>query len=1072
MTPVPADATTRPVPDDRRPLSPLQERLWFLVRLHPDAEFFTMPVHLAFDGALDVPALERALAAVVARHDVLAGRIVETDGVPAHLVEPWSRRLTVLDAGHRPPAQRLTGHRLLDARLVRYGPDRHVLELLVHHLAFDGLSTPVLIADLRAAYQGHELPPPALRHADFARWQREWVDGPECRAALERWDEALAGAEELVLATDRPRRAPLSFRGAEHTFTLGAELERRLRVFAAATGATLSMVLTAAFGVTMSRRSGRRSDVLIGIPHTARIRPEWAGEVGLFANMVPLRVRTGADPHFRDLVRSVRAEAIRCLRDGWVPLDRIVARHVAERDPSRLPLCPVSFQVTHDVLPDDRDDGGPAVRRLFPPRRASEFELSCFVADLPGLPVVIEYATDLFDPETVRDVGEEFRVLCDRLTAAPDRPVGEADHLGPRLAAAVAAATGPAPVAAATDLAAAFRAQAARTPDAPAVVGELTYRRLDADSDRLAGRLASAGIRRGDLVALRVGRHAGLVTAMLGVLKAGAAYLPVDDELPPARLRTMLDAVAPRAVVADRSHRARAEDLGLPLLDLDGPGRPAAPLDLSPADLAYVMFTSGTTGTPKPVAVPHAGVLSLAHHCAYAPLGPGDVVAVLAPAAFDASTFEIWAPLLSGAALAVAPDTRLTPGALHDFVRDRQVTVLHLTAGLLRVVADERPELFAGLRRLLTGGDVVPADRLHRISAAYPDLRITACYGPTEATVFATTAALDRPAPDRPVPLGRPIAGRSLFVLDPWGHPTAPGVLGDIHVGGDGLAHGYLGRPGLTADRFVPHPFEPGARLYRTGDLGRIGADGRIEFAGRSDRQVKVRGFRVEPAEVEAALTGLSVVGAAAVGTRVVAGERVLAAYVVPRPEAAADPPELRRRLAGLLPAYAVPGTIVVVPALPVTGNGKLDWSALERLAPDAGTVPAIGRSTEPTPTEALVGRIWAEVLGVPSPCVPDTDFFASGGHSIAALRVAGRLERELGLLVPLGELFARPTVRDLAAWIDLGAGPDGPRQPANTTVPEDDSDLLAELTGAGPADIAALLGAASRETATTPDQE
>lgn len=1057
---------------DRRPLSPLQERLWFLKRLHPSLPVLTLPLLLVFEGELDEPALGRALAAVVSRHDVLAGYVAEELGEPVHVVREWPAELPVVSAPPRaagqqadrdlaarldalPPLSPPAG-RMLAARLIRCGPATRVLELLIQHLAFDGNSTSVLVADLCTAYRASaagrepaaDLPSLPLRYADFAVWHRDWVEGEEGKAMAARWRDALAGAEELSIATDRPRRAPRSFLSATHTFALGAELAGQVREFAAANGVTAFMALAAVFGVLMARRSGQARDFMIGIPHSARHRPQWAPMVGLFANMVPLRVPVSGNPSFRDLLSAVRAEVLRVITDGALPFDRIVADRGPWRDPSRLPLCPVSFQVDYDMLvPSSRVVGGLTVRRLVADRAWTESELVMFVASGPELPVAMEYATALLDAGTVAQIGDEFRDLCRQLLHDPDRPVGHAGSRGPRLAAALAGTAAARPRLPEPTVHGLFRRQARRTPHATAVAADgarMTYGELDTASDEVARSLRAAGVRRHDLVALAVPR-AALPAAALGVLKAGAAYLPVvpvNHGAGPAR------PVRPAAILAEPRRTGELAAAGLSVISMEpvpaGPARPAAsaplPDDTGGGDLACVLAGQPGGGRPQAVAVPHLGLLMLAYLSRSAALTRSDVVAAVAPAGSDGAAFELWACLLAGATLAMADDTQLSPGGLLGFARARGVSVLHLPAGQLPVVADECPQLFSLLRLLVISGPPARSALVRRISQANPGLRISAGYGGAEAGVFACATPAD--------PAGLvPLPGRQVHVLDPWGHPAAPGVAGDIMLGADGLAHGYLNQPGRTADRFVPHPFQPGQRLYRTGDLGRPRKDGTVDFIGRAGRQVTLRGLRIEPAETEIALAALPGVADCEVGVADAAGEPVLVGYVVAGSGAYPDPAWLRARLQDSLPPPSVPARIILVSAL-----GEPPPPPASRGDP----------ARPPTGTELLVSAVMGEVLGQPvlgeAGPEPDTSFFDLGGHSLAALRVVTRLERKLARPVPLSAIFEYPSVRELAAWLDQHQVAAAAPMPAGPAAAER---LLAEVTGATDADIAALLAEA-----------
>ena len=1062
------------------PLSPLQEQVWLAARLSPDSPALTVPLVLRLDGRPEPAALADALSAVIRRHDVLSGHIEVIDGAAVHVPRVHAVELPFLDLPADPdePVEDLPPleppdprEQLFTVRLVRRGPQTYFLQFLFHHLAFDGTSAQILVRELCAAYdairQGaawpHALPAAPVRYADYALSARAALDSPATAAALARWRRELEGAEDLLVATDRPRLAPVSLAGGSHEFALGAETAARLRELAAAGRTTAFAAVAAAFAVCLAHRAGASGDAVLAIPSSARRRPEWAETVGLFANVVPLRVRIAADPTFRELVAGVSEDTVRVLGEPDLPLSMLVDALRPRRDAGRRPLCPVSVQLTPGLAARGRTIDFTTTRR-FAARACSEFELGLYVSDGPEPAAVLEYSTQLFDSATAAAVAEEFTELCADLAARPDRPISSADRLGSRRDRLAARSRGAAAVPRERTVHGLVGAQARRTPNAIAVAcgdRRLSYRELDAAAARLARRMRANGVARGDQVVVAVDRGAGLPVALLGVLKAGAGYVPLDEQLPAARAAAGPALVRPAAAVADLERRAAVEALGLAPIgfDLDelladaaerderdelaGPDLP----EVDGEDLAYVMFTSGTTGEPKAVAVPHRGVTSLADRPSYAAIRPADVVGFVAPAHFDASTFEIWAALANGATLAVAPDTRLSPAALEEFVDAHGVTVLHLTAGLLRVTADERPGLFSRLRHLLTGGDVVSPAALHRVMTAHPRLNVTCCYGPTEVTTFASVAPQVHADPTSPVAIGRPIAGRELYVFDALGDLASPGVPGQILVGGAGLARGYLNRPGLTAERFVPHPFEPGARLYRTGDLGRADASGTVHFLGRSDRQLKIRGFRVEPGEVESALLAHPAVRDVLVRPRSQEGERFLVGYLVADRLPPTDA-ELRAFLHERVPVYCVPRAFLTLPAFPATGSGKTDVAALDVLPLDSSRaqLPAASASER----EEAVLEVWRSLLEHPG-LGPEEDFFSNGGDSLKALRAAERLERALGLAVPASALFEHPTARRLAGYLD--EAPSAPR--AAAIVPED---LLAQVTGASEQDVAALL--------------
>lgn len=1066
---------TEDLPTTGRPVSLAQEQFWLQRKLYPDAALLAVPVMLRLKGPLDLRALGAAVGAVVQRHDVLSGWIEERGDEIVHIPAPWPAELDLLVLDSDGPIEEshelvpgelpdllLPGDRLLAARVVRRAPDDHVLQLQIDHVVFDGASEQLLVDEIRTAYEAicagrpaaDTGPPLPSSYVDFAQWQREWVASDEGQAMLDACREALADAGELVLVTDRPRRAEMSFRGAGHYFEIGAGLTAQIRQFSAAHRVTPFMTLTAVFAVAMSRRADGNRDFLIGVPHLGRDHPDWAQLIGLFTNVVPTRVQLPPGQSFAELVRAIRAETVRAIGHSRIPFQNIVDAVRPVRDLTRVPLCPVTFQLRYDSLPAGRS-GDIAVWQEPTYAPASEFELTLSVMDgETEFSASIEYATDLFDTSTIALIADEFRTLCTELTGHPDRAVELADHHGPRRAALLATGTGPAAASGSGLVHEEFTRQTQSTPDATAVVaanGELTYAELNAAADALADRLIAAGVRRGDRVAVTVARDLAMPIALLGVLKAGAAYLPLDLDVPGQRVATMISAGRPVAVVTDDTSAQLAAGHGLPAVPVSGPATATAVLPrLSPDDLAYVMFTSGTTGEPKAVAITHRGVTSMTARPAFAQVGPGKVVSQLAPAVFDPSANETWVALLSGSTLAISPTSRPSPAQLHEYVRHHQVRVLFLTTGLAQLVIDERLELFADIDHLLVGGDVLSPDHMHRVMTTYPRVRLTSFYGATETGIASTVTHNDLMRPGRPIPVGRPLPGREVYVLDNAGRTASPGVPGEIVLGGDGVAYGYLNQPGLTAQRFVPHPSRPGDRVYRTGDIGSLDATGILHFLGRSDRQVKIRGYRVEPAEVDVALGGHPSVRHSVTRPRRVAGDQILVSYVVTTdqmPDAS-----LRRFLLGRLPEYCVPSRFLRLNTIPLTTNSKIDVAALDALDLPS---PTAARPAGLTALETTVAAIWGEVLNLES-VDPDADFFALGGHSLSAARIAARLERAIQQAVPVSVVFTTSTVRGLAGWL-TDTEPDLANALVEPGYPEAeaDEDVLAELIGASPEEVA-----------------
>ena len=1027
------------------PLSPPQQRLWFLHQLVPDSAVYHIPLAARLHGRLDVEALRRSFEVVVHRHEALhTGILVEDGEARQHVssvgafalpVDPWPdgddaalERAAVREANQ---VFDLARGPLIRARLFRRSADEHLLVVTLHHLISDGWSMGVLAGELETAYaalragRAPTLPPLPLQYGDYAVWQRERLGGAELQARLAYWAERLAGAPAaLTMPTDRPRPTVQSFAGGHVAITVSREVTEGLRALARRHGATLYMTLLAAFQVLLARHAGQ-DDVLIGSPIAGRPRTELEGLIGFFANTVVLRGELAGDPTFCELLRRTRDTALGAFANAEVPFERLVETLRPARDASRNPVFQAILALQNaprtplalaglEVTPFPLDQG------------TAKVDYSLILVEVPeGLRGTLEYCSALFDRPTAEGLVAQFGRLLQEIARDADRPISQLPLLGEaerhRVLVEWNATRSPYP--ADRSLPALFAEHVARTPDAVAVTDgarTITYAEMERRARRLAHRLCDLGIGRGARVGVCCDRSIELVVALLGVLTAGSAYVPLDPSHPAERRTALLDDAGAVAVVTAGAGRGDARpEVRLESSDGETLEAPAADaLALGGADLAYVMYTSGSTGAPKGVAVPHRAVARLVRDTDYARLGPDDAVAHVSNPAFDAATFEIWGALLNGARLVlIPPETALAPRALAGALAREGVTTLFLTTSLFNQVAREAPDAFRTLRQVLFGGETAEPRWVRAVLRAAPPARLINAYGPTETTTFATWHEVREVAEGAStVPIGRPIANTEIYILDGRREPVPVGVVGEIYIGGPGLADGYLGRPELTAERFVPHPFDstPGARLYRTGDRARFRADGVIEFLGRLDRQVKLRGHRIEPDEIEAALLQLPEVGHAVV---VMEGEASdthrLVAYVSPAPGASPRPTEIRNALRLTLPAFMVPGAVVVLPVLPLTPNGKLDRAALPAPDPEGAREPT-HRVKPSNATERTLVDLWEELLGVTGIGVRDS-FFDLGGHSLLAARMMAAVERECGRRVPLTTLFTGPTIEHLA---------------------------------------------------------
>ncbi|HKS46210.1 MAG TPA: non-ribosomal peptide synthase/polyketide synthase [Amycolatopsis sp.] len=1045
------------------PLSFGQQRMWFLSRLAASGAgaAYTMPLALRLSGDLDVLALEAALGDLADRHETLRTRFPDTDGVP---------RQEVLTAGPVLRVEDVTSERLPDAlaesarqefvlaeeppwrtELFRLSATDHALMLVAHHIALDGWSMGVLADDLHTAYAARlENRPPdwaplTVQYADYALWQREVLgelDDPDSliSAQLGYWRDALAGLpEELALPADRTRPAVASFEGGAVPLRVGPRTHTALAELARRNSATLFMVVQAAL-VAMLSRLGCGTDIPVGTAVAGRGDAALEKLAGFFVNTLVLRTDAGGDPTFAELLARVRETDLAAYAHQDVPFERLVEELKPARSLARHPL----FQVMLALHGNAAGEGKSAWRvpglRVEPLHAsdsvAARFDLSVTLGESRdgagqpgGIGGTLEYAQDLFDERTAEKLAGRLVRVLESVAADPDVRMSRLDLLDDAerrtLTANGNGAAVELPVATLPEL---FARQAARTPDAVAITdGEvsLSYAEVDALANRVAHWLAGQGVTVDSRVGVLLPRSADLLVILLGVVKAGAAYVPIDPGYPAERIAFVIADAEPVVVLGSRAAAASVpadvavwEDAVVEMAALS-PAAPAVP-GLRPDHLAYLMYTSGSTGTPKGVAVTQRNVVALALDRCWT-RETAERTLVQSTPAFDASTYEFWVPLARGGRLVVLPDGAVSPAGRGQVIAAHGVTNVWVTAGLFRVLAEETPEIFAGVREVLTGGDVVPASAVRTLLRAHPGLTVSANYGPTEATVFATRLAYTDPEQvPGAVPLGRPMDNSGACVLDEFLRPRPAGVTGELYLTGAGLARGYSGRAALTAERFIACPFDAGTRMYRTGDYARWSAEGELVFAGRADEQVKIRGFRIEPGEVEAVLAEHDGVRQVAVVVREdQPGDKRLVAYVVPAENSSdVDDRVLREYAAGRLPGHLVPSSVVAVAALPITANGKLDVAGLPPVPRPPGRGPG-------TAAEAVLAELFAEVLGA-GEVGAEVSFFDLGGDSLLAMRLVERIRAVLDAKITIREVFARPTVAELAGALDESADATG----------------------------------------------
>ena len=1011
-------------------------------------------------------ALGAALGDVVGRHESLRTLFVAVEGIPQQLVVPveradlgwrvvdavgWSggRLQEAVGAAARRPFD-LAAEIPLRATLFRVAEDEHVLVAVVHHIAADGWSVTPLVRDLGMAYaarcagQAPGWAPLAVQYVDYTLWQRsqlgDLADSASAIAAqLSYWEQALAGMpERLVLPTDRPYPLVADYRGASVALAWPAQLQQQVARVARAHNATSFMVLQAALAVLLAKLSAS-SEVAVGFPIAGRRDPALDELVGFFVNTLVLRVDLAGDPSVGEVLGQVRTRSLAAYEHQDVPFEVLVDRLNPTRSLTHHPL--VQVMLAWQNLPGQDTDpaaglalGDLQVTALPADTHTARMDLVFSLAERwseagepAGIGGVVEFRTDVFDAASIEVLIQRWQRVLEAVTVDPARRLSSIDVLDAgehaRLDQIGNRAVLTEPASTPVSVPVVFAAQAARTPEAVAVVcGAVswTYRELEEASNRLAHLLVGRGVRPGGCVALLVERSAEAIVAMLAVLKTGAAYLPIDPGLPAARIGFMLADAAPLAAITTAGLAERLAGGDVVVIDIDDPviatqpdtGLPAP----APEDIAYLIYTSGTTGTPKGVAVTHR---NLCHLVTSTPrsLPAAPVWTQCHSYAFDFSVWEIWAALLGGGRLVVVPDeVTASPEEFHAVLVAEQVNVLTQTPSAVAALSPAGLESVA----VLLGGEACPAEVVDRWA---PGRVVINAYGPTEITVYASMSAPLRPGTGA-APIGAPVSTQALFVLDGWLRPVPAGVIGELYVAGSGVACGYLGRAGLTGSRFVACPFAgtgaPGTRMYRTGDLVCWGADGQLAYLGRADEQVKIRGYRIELGEVQAALAGLAGVGQAVVIAREDRpGDKRLVGYVT----GTADPAQIRAALAERLPTYMVPAAVVVIEALPLTVNGKLDPRALPAPEYRAGGYRAPG-----SPVEEVLAGIYAQVLGLERVGVDDS-FFELGGDSLTAMRLVAAINTTLDAGVAVRALFEAPTVAGLAPrigggrWAGAGGG-------------------------------------------------
>ncbi len=1086
----------------RNPLSYAQQRLWFLDKWEPGSPLYNLPTAARIRGPLDIERLRSALNEIVRRHEILRTTFIEeepgrpTQEVAQHAVHCLLEiDLTAIDSRERDGealklasvAAREPFHLSASPparwRLITLGEADHVLVVVMHHIIGDGWSIGVLLREIARLYGVPAEGPASLddlpfQYGDYALLERSWFGSRDFSEQAAYWRRQLAGVEGVIqLPYDRPPASAMSYAGAAESFLLGRDLTERLKEVSARQGATIFMTLVAGLNVLLHRLTGGAEDIVIGTPLANRKKAGTERLIGLFVNTLALRTRITGDLTFGRLVERTREMTLEAYDNAETPFEKIIEQLKLDRNASQNPLFQVAMALQNMSMPE-LEIGESRLTPIDLETKTSKFDLGFYLMETDGdLHLTIEYKTALFDQTTIRRIGDQYRNVLSSSAESLARPIREIEVMSSRERARIleewnqTASAYPS----GKTIHELFLEQADCTPHRVALTLEgdsISYGELNRRASQLACYLQGLGAGPETPVGILLNRSFDLMIAILGVLKSGGAYAPLDPDYPPERLDYMARDAGIEVVITRASLWPSPAEPPMRIVLMDEwrrwPSRqhPLNPIcAASPENLAYVMYTSGSTGRPKGVMVTHRNVIRLVRGAHYASFGADDVFFHASPISFDASTLEIWGSLLNGATLVVHRGGKSSLMELAQAIERHNVTFLWLTSALFEQMIDHHIDSLDNVRQLLAGGDVLPVPQVKKALARSPARRVINGYGPTECTTFSCCGSIGREEElASRAPIGRPVDNARVYILDSAKCPVPIGVGGEINIGGDGLARGYLGGPGVTAERFVPDPYsaEPGQRIYRTGDLGKFLADGRIEFLGRIDNQIKIRGYRVEPAEIEAALHQHPAVSQAVVAPRGEGSRKSLAAYVVFVDGAEPGTAELREHLKSKLPDYLIPNVFVKLAALPMTANGKVDRKALPPAALDAAPRASIQPRND---LERVIARIWSEELAVTRLGIHD-NFFDLGGHSLLATRVVTRLREELGVTLALQELFRAATIAEIASLARERGFVEGGLEPSRRTSYQALGAIdrqLSELDGLSPEEVKELLEMESR---------
>jgi amino acid adenylation domain-containing protein len=1048
-------------------LSSAQERLWFVHQVAPDSAAYNIPSAFRIRGHLDTAALEESFTQILERHESLRTTFADKDGMSVQIVgPPVAFHLILEDLSDLPSALRETEVRrlvteeslklfdlskdiMLRAKLFRLSAQEHVLVITTHHIASDGWSMGLIFHELQELYvsfvqdRAPTLPDLPIQYTDFSQWEKTQLQGGVFDYHGAYWTSHLKDAPDtLELPANDISDARKGEEGCRESYIIPNDLAGRLVELSNKERSTLFITLLAAFKALLYRYT-RQNDLVVGVPAADRNLPETEHLIGFFVNVLALRTRLSGAMTLRELIREVREVAVGAYEHQEFPFMRLIEELQPTRTVGRNPFVQVVFALHNTPRsPYDLEIPGLDVSGFEIKDGVFDFDLIFnAIQSEDHLRLLIEYNRHLYTHETIRRMVDHFKTVLEAMVSDPDQSLDNFPLLTPSEYRQVVYEWNDTTTQYPKDLSVdrLFEEQALRTPDAPAVRFEekqLSYEELDLLSDNMAHHLKRLGAEAGSSVGLYLPRSAEMIAAMLGALKIGAAYLPLDPSYPQERLAFMLKDSDVKVIVTTGALRESLPATYAEYLCVDHdemkspPGGIEKQSGVSDGDsLAYIMYTSGSTGTPKAIGIPHRGIVRLALNTNYLEVAPSDVVAQISNASFDAATFEIWDPLLNGACISVIPTTTvLSPRLLAQTLQEKNITILWLTAGLFDRLAVEVPWVFKSLRCIMFGGDVINTDALRMVLSAGPPEILLNMYGPTESTTFTTWYQVrDLPEGAKSVPIGRPIANTQVYILDDSLQPVPIGVPGELYIGGDGLAVGYANMPELTRETFVSNPFAdaPGDRLYKTGDIAKYLPDGNIEFLGRGDDQVKIRGFRIQLGEIELVLQQHAAIERAVVlvegheeaemqGSR--ASDKRLVAYLVLTEISDLSDTELREFLRTKLPDYMVPSEFCVLDEVPLTPHGKLDRETLrgmsrqQLVSSDRYTLPG-------TRVEKILADIWQEVLHMDQVHAQDK-FFDLGGHSLLAMTVPSKIEKATGVRVSPVDIMMQ-TLGQLATVVE-----------------------------------------------------